>query len=138
LSYASRLEVIEALDKRVEPPKPVKPVSRKRKAVSVNRPKPKPPKRKRKTKKTREQDNREKVRVFWRKKQLLEAKKAKALGTIFENGDECSICTDEMSQSGPAVKLTPCLHAFHEECLSHWLVRQTTCPFCRTIINNVI
>lgn len=43
---------------------------------------------------------------------------------------ECSICLEswEMSDS---IKVTPCRHVFHEDCLRHWLRKARTCAVCR-------
>lgn len=37
---------------------------------------------------------------------------------VFEAGDEISIAT-------------VCHHAYHSHCLKQWLIRSTTCPYCR-------
>merc|ERR1712224_203819 len=38
-------------------------------------------------------------------------------------------CEDESSKQ--EIVLTPCLHPFHEHCLSGWLVKHRECPSCR-------
>lgn len=44
----------------------------------------------------------------------------------------CSICYDSMVVSSPRIALTlPCGHFFHKNCLSRWLQRNRTCPYCR-------
>lgn len=43
---------------------------------------------------------------------------------------ECTICLLAWA-TGDAIKVTPCGHAFHEECLGNWLQTARTCPICR-------
>lgn len=51
-----------------------------------------------------------------------------------ENGkqfpSECPICLAEWSFED-VIKVPPCGHAFHEECLGRWLVNDRTCAMCR-------
>jgi Ring finger domain len=42
--------------------------------------------------------------------------------------NECSICME--SQISP-MRILPCGHKFHNECLIPWLKLQRTCPHCR-------
>ena len=43
--------------------------------------------------------------------------------------DTCSICFDNFDGCKP---ITPkCGHKFHNECLSHWLLENDSCPMCR-------
>ncbi|KAI9274464.1 hypothetical protein BDA99DRAFT_497563 [Phascolomyces articulosus] len=47
--------------------------------------------------------------------------------------ESCAICSEDLySPTMPAVKLS-CQHIFHRTCVSHWLERDTTCPYCRRI-----
>merc|ERR1712151_88092 len=43
---------------------------------------------------------------------------------------ECPICLAAWEQED-VIKVTPCDHAFHEECLGQWLKTQRTCALCR-------
>lgn len=49
----------------------------------------------------------------------------------------CSICMEDMQQSGGATTPLPeltelrCGHQFHRFCLDLWLVRKPSCPLCR-------
>lgn len=44
---------------------------------------------------------------------------------------DCAICLDKMSV-GATVKIFPCRHFFHEECIASWFVRSKhTCPLCK-------
>jgi len=44
--------------------------------------------------------------------------------------EECAICLGVWEPSD-RIKLTPCQHAFHEECLASWLEAARTCALCR-------
>ena len=46
---------------------------------------------------------------------------------------ECSICLDDIEEE---VAILKCNHFFHKECISEWLSRSNTCPYCRKIVNN--
>ncbi|KAL3944892.1 MAG: hypothetical protein SGBAC_001037 [Bacillariaceae sp.] len=44
----------------------------------------------------------------------------------------CSICIDDF-EAGEKIRLLPCGHAFHTECILPWLTRrQGCCPMCKT------
>ncbi|WP_373691086.1 RING finger domain-containing protein [Endozoicomonas sp. ONNA2] len=44
--------------------------------------------------------------------------------------DNCPICLAAFA--GSQVRVTePCNHMFHATCLTAWLSRETTCPYCR-------
>lgn len=55
-------------------------------------------------------------------------------GEIQTAAHECAICLEEML-TGTAVRILPCRHAFHHDCVNHWLaVRNKTttyCPMCK-------
>ncbi|KAH3758998.1 E3 ubiquitin-protein ligase SDIR1 [Pelomyxa schiedti] len=42
----------------------------------------------------------------------------------------CPICLDNL-QAGEKVKVLPCLHQFHAECVDRWLVIKPHCPICK-------
>ena len=43
----------------------------------------------------------------------------------------CSICTEDFNR-GEEVRLLPCNHKFHPECVDPWLLNVSgTCPLCR-------
>jgi len=43
---------------------------------------------------------------------------------------ECAICLGSWEQND-SIKVTPCGHAFHEECLGGWFRNGRTCAICR-------
>ncbi|KAI1313875.1 hypothetical protein EDD11_002446 [Mortierella claussenii] len=47
-------------------------------------------------------------------------------------GDEtCAVCLDEFTE-GEEIRMLPCRHEFHCECIDPWLVRKSsTCPLCK-------
>ncbi|XP_012284004.1 E3 ubiquitin-protein ligase RNF181-like [Orussus abietinus] len=47
-----------------------------------------------------------------------------------ENSKQCPICLKEFD-IGITVKLLPCQHSFHNECILPWLGKTNTCPLCR-------
>ena len=45
-----------------------------------------------------------------------------------ENGLACSVCTDDFTK-GQDVRVLPCNHKFHPECIDPWLLNVSgTCP----------
>ena len=48
------------------------------------------------------------------------------------NSDKCSICHEEFAIN-TIVKILPCKHFFHRDCLSEWVIsnRKSKCPLCR-------
>lgn len=50
------------------------------------------------------------------------------------NNDKCIICQYEYKLR-EKVKLLPCKHIFHPECIDEWLKNEKKCPFCKTEVN---
>ncbi|KAJ1944722.1 hypothetical protein EC988_005916, partial [Linderina pennispora] len=52
-----------------------------------------------------------------------------------ETDASCVICLEEYVP-GNSVRVLPCGHVFHNDCISHWLLRPKTkvheCPMCKT------
>ena len=44
---------------------------------------------------------------------------------------QCIICMEEF-QEKEKVKALPCAHIFHINCIKQWLLKQKTCPFCKS------
>mmetsp|Transcript_40721 Transcript_40721/g.103539 ORF Transcript_40721/g.103539 Transcript_40721/m.103539 type:complete len:358 (-) Transcript_40721:169-1242(-) len=53
--------------------------------------------------------------------------------SLVEEAAECSVCFSDFTTEDRILQ-TPCGHHFHQECLEPWLVRQQTCPTCRTAL----
>jgi len=46
------------------------------------------------------------------------------------SGISCAVCLGNY-ESGALLRLLPCGHRFHHECVDHWLIKQSrTCPLC--------
>ena len=50
------------------------------------------------------------------------------------NNDKCIICQYEY-KFREKVKLLPCKHIFHPECIDEWLKNEKKCPFCKSDVN---
>ena len=50
------------------------------------------------------------------------------------NNDKCIICQYEYKLR-EKVKLLPCKHIFHPECIDEWLKNEKKCPFCKSEVN---
>ncbi|EED18541.1 RING finger domain protein, putative [Talaromyces stipitatus ATCC 10500] len=63
---------------------------------------------------------------------------AAAPHSVAETGNNnCPICTDDFVK-GQDVRLLPCNHQFHPECIDPWLINVSgTCPLCRIDLNPV-
>ena len=46
---------------------------------------------------------------------------------------QCIICMEEFEKN-ENVKLLPCGHIFHDNCIKEWLLKQKSCPFCKSEI----
>ncbi|XP_074033416.1 E3 ubiquitin-protein ligase goliath-like [Leptinotarsa decemlineata] len=45
-----------------------------------------------------------------------------------KNIDQCCICLGKLVGD---LRILPCKHEFHSNCISQWLVGNDTCPLCR-------
>ncbi|CAN8069134.1 unnamed protein product [Agarophyton chilense] len=50
-----------------------------------------------------------------------------------EQQEKCAICLGEYER-GDHVKVLPCAHRFHAECVDQWLRVNRICPFCKQSI----
>lgn len=55
------------------------------------------------------------------------------VNTCEESTDCCSICWNEYTDDDIVAKLS-CKHFFHEMCLSTWINKSATCPYCRMVL----
>ena len=44
--------------------------------------------------------------------------------------DSCSVCLEEF-KSGEVLRILPCTHPFHRDCVDKWLYKKHTCPLCK-------
>lgn len=70
---------------------------------------------------------------------LLKSEKYDKLKKKKNNSEQeaCCICVMEFG-STEVVKITPCNHFFHNDCLFQWIdtkINEPDCPFCRTKFN---
>ncbi|KDQ10739.1 hypothetical protein BOTBODRAFT_115481, partial [Botryobasidium botryosum FD-172 SS1] len=52
----------------------------------------------------------------------------------FRNADSeirCPICLDDYKPLDTVLRIDPCTHFFHQDCLKQWLGTAATCPVCR-------
>lgn len=52
---------------------------------------------------------------------------------ISKDIDKCIICMEEFKRR-EKVKALPCGHIFHHNCIKEWLLKEKTCPFCKSEI----
>jgi len=56
----------------------------------------------------------------------------------FETGEDgldlCAICLSDY-EDGVQVRVLPCRHAFHRECIDTWLARNNACPYCKRVVD---
>lgn len=79
---------------------------------------------------------------------LREARRLAARAAAEEQDDEsdltrpelCPICLYDLpsavpssSERGAALRVLPCAHAFHSDCIQPWLARKRSCPLCRAV-----
>lgn len=47
-----------------------------------------------------------------------------------ENMDTCAVCIENY-RIGETVRILPCNHRFHKNCIDQWLLARRTCPMCK-------
>lgn len=55
-----------------------------------------------------------------------------------QNGDNCTICQDELCTGNQVRKINSCGHQFHKNCIDQWFERNVRCPVCRYDIRGSI
>lgn len=43
---------------------------------------------------------------------------------------KCPICLEDLAP-GSVLRLLPCTHQFHRDCVDKWLAQKATCPICQ-------
>ena len=68
----------------------------------------------------------------------LSVTKIEDINKLDDQNKKCIICLEEFKNDDKSIYL-PCFHLFHEKCITDWInMKKGFCPFCRTIINNMI
>jgi len=66
----------------------------------------------------------------------IQARMAKLFSFAFKEGSltkddaTCSVCLD-CFEGGDSLRMLPCLHRFHKDCIDEWLLRSPYCPLCK-------
>jgi len=53
---------------------------------------------------------------------------------LIESGLDCTVCQEVFTETEP-VKMLPCKHYFHSDCILPWLDLHNSCPVCRLSID---
>ena len=48
-----------------------------------------------------------------------------------DHRESCAICYEAYQYNDTVLKFPSCNHLFHQSCLSHWIAKNNTCPFCK-------
>ncbi|XP_039013555.1 E3 ubiquitin-protein ligase RDUF2-like [Hibiscus syriacus] len=56
---------------------------------------------------------------------------------IDEDGKRCAVCLEDF-EARENVRVTPCNHMFHEECILPWVKDRGDCPVCRFVLSERI
>jgi hypothetical protein len=56
----------------------------------------------------------------------------------FEIEGQCSICFNQCDESQSVMKPSGCVHCFHADCLTPWIIHHSTCPNCRREIQTIL
>ena len=52
----------------------------------------------------------------------------------YKGNNQCIICMEQFIEK-EKVKLLPCRHIFHINCIKQWLMKEKNCPFCKSEIS---
>ena len=44
---------------------------------------------------------------------------------------DCAVCLCELTEPDEVVRVLPCTHVFHRDCIDPWLARGGACPTCK-------
>ena len=69
-------------------------------------------------------------------KKLINTYTTKRYKFIFTK-DKCNICLEDFHKNDNIFYL-PCLHKFHELCISNWLFNKSICPICKYHMDSLI
>ncbi|XP_073121999.1 RING-H2 finger protein ATL2-like [Henckelia pumila] len=51
---------------------------------------------------------------------------------------ECAVCLSEFEEDEVVRHLPKCGHSFHTECIDMWFISHSTCPLCRSPVEQVV
>jgi len=63
------------------------------------------------------------------KKEKIEALPTQRASTS-DCSEQCVVCLENYTK-GQVMRVLPCGHSFHRQCIDKWLERSTTCPICK-------
>ncbi|KAL7720786.1 hypothetical protein QTN25_002005 [Entamoeba marina] len=72
-----------------------------------------------------------KINVFQMKKEKRDYPIKSFCKQLHFSYDVCPICLDVFVENEP-VKILPCEHFFHSDCIDLWLTNHSNCPFCKS------
>jgi len=52
--------------------------------------------------------------------------------------EECHICLVQFENDAQTIRLPNCHHECHQDCLGPWIREKSTCPICRTTIDELV
>jgi len=61
------------------------------------------------------------------------AKDGSQAGDDEEQADCCSICLEDYT-GGDILRILPCTHKFHDDCIMTWIQKHTSCPLCKQVL----
>ncbi|XP_031395064.1 uncharacterized protein LOC116206359 [Punica granatum] len=72
------------------------------------------------------------VSLYYREQARNGASAAMRNGPDDDDDKRCAICLEDF-EPREEVRVTPCDHMFHEECISPWVKSHGQCPVCRSV-----
>ena len=64
--------------------------------------------------------------------------KIEDINKLNDENKRCIICLEDFKNDDKSIYL-PCFHLYHEKCITDWInMKKAFCPFCRSLINNMI
>lgn len=49
---------------------------------------------------------------------------------------QCSICCCDLAELNVTITALPCLHQYHQTCITAWFEHKSNCPLCRHTVND--
>ncbi|CAE8585321.1 unnamed protein product, partial [Polarella glacialis] len=51
-------------------------------------------------------------------------------GAADDDSRKCMVCLEQF-QAGDSLRILPCLHRYHRDCVVRWLSENRRCPICK-------